>query len=92
MDLQHKVSIYSTFSYPVYRRVDTHIIYHIGNTQNGRTALHDAISKGHTDIAKLLIQSGANIDLQDKVSTYSTFKYHVYRRVDTHIIYHIGNT
>jgi ankyrin repeat protein len=39
----------------------------------GYTALILASVEGHTDIAKLLIQAGANMDLKDNVSQYSMF-------------------
>ena len=37
--------------------------------QDGRTALHHASSSGNTDMVKLLVDSGAQIDKKDKVST-----------------------
>ena len=55
------------------------------------TALHIAISRGNLDIAQLLVQAGANIDLQANVSTYLMFICASYRHVDTHTCYHIGN-
>ena len=39
------------------------------SSQNGRTALHHASSSGHTDVVKLLVDSGAQIDNTDNVST-----------------------
>ena len=59
--------------------------------QIGWTALHNAIINGYRDIAQLLVQTGANIDIQTNVSTYLMFIYAVYSHVDTHICYHIGN-
>ena len=76
--------------YVVYCHVDTHTCYHIGNMQGGWTALHLAISNDHLDIAQLLVQAGADIDIQTNVRTYLMFIYAVYRHVDTHICYHIG--
>ena len=38
-------------------------------SQNGWTALRRASSSGHTDVVKLLVDSGAQIDNKDKVST-----------------------
>ena len=35
--------------------------------QDGRTALMLASDSGHTDVVKLLLSSGAQVDLQDKV-------------------------
>jgi hypothetical protein len=35
--------------------------------QNGGTALVYAAAKGHTDTVELLLQRGADINLQDKV-------------------------
>ena len=34
-----------------------------------RTPLHDAVHKGKTEVATVLINSGANADAIDKVST-----------------------
>ena len=39
------------------------------SSQDGRTALHRASISGHTDVVKLLVDSGAHIDNIDKVST-----------------------
>ena len=36
--------------------------------QYGRTPLHKAIDKGHTEVALALIEKGANVDAADKVS------------------------
>ena len=36
--------------------------------QNGRTALIVAANLGHTDITKLLIDGGADVNLKEKVS------------------------
>ena len=45
------------------------MIYLIDDTQDlGYTALHCAASKGHYDCAQLLIQSGADVDIQHRVS------------------------
>ena len=35
--------------------------------QYGRTALMEASRSGHTDVVQLLLSSGAQVDLQDKV-------------------------
>ena len=35
--------------------------------QDGRTALMLASLRGHTDVVQLLLSSGAQVDLQDKV-------------------------
>ena len=45
------------------------MIYPIGDTQDGFTALHLAFINDHCDCAQLLIQSGADIDIRNKVST-----------------------
>ena len=39
------------------------------SSQDGQTALHYASSSGHTDVVKLLVDSGAQIDNKNKVST-----------------------
>ena len=38
------------------------------SSQRGRTALHLASSHGHTDVVKLLVDCGAQIDNKDNVS------------------------
>ena len=40
----------------------THVI-----TQDGRSALMEATSKGRTDVVVELVKAGANVDMQDKV-------------------------
>jgi ankyrin repeat protein len=45
------------------------MIYHIDDTQDGCTALHNAVINGYYDCAQLLIQSGADVDIQNNVST-----------------------
>ena len=45
------------------------MIYLIDDTQDGFTALHWAVSKGHHDCVQLLIQAGAVVDIQSNVST-----------------------
>ena len=45
------------------------MIYLIDDTQGGRTALHFAVINGCYDCAQLLIQSGADVDIKDNVST-----------------------
>ena len=35
--------------------------------QSGMTALMEASNSGHTDVVQLLLSSGAQVDLQDKV-------------------------
>ena len=39
------------------------------SSQDGQTALHHASSSGHTDVVELLVDSGAQIDNEDNVST-----------------------
>lgn len=36
--------------------------------QNGDSALHEAALKGHTEIIRLLIKGGINLDLKNEVS------------------------
>ena len=36
-------------------------------TQNGESALMEAASEGRTEVVSLLLEAGANIDLQNKV-------------------------
>ena len=40
----------------------------IFNIQSGRTPLLSAIDSGHSNVAQLLINKGASIDVTDKVS------------------------
>ena len=57
------------------------MIYLIDDTQNAWTALHWAVSNGHYDSAQLLIQSGADVDIQNNVSS-----------LYVHIVYHHDHT
>ena len=41
----------------------------IYSSQDGQTALHYASRSGHTDVVKLLVESGAQLDNKDNVST-----------------------
>ena len=53
------------------------------NTQNGDTALHYAVRNGHYDCAQLLIQAGADVNIQSNVSTlYVHTAYHHYHTHD----------
>ena len=45
------------------------MIYLIDDIQDGWTALHEAVWHGQCDSAQLLIQAGADIDIQTNVST-----------------------
>ena len=45
------------------------MIYLIDDTQDGGTALHYAVRYGRNDCAQLLIQSGADVDIKDRVIT-----------------------
>ena len=45
------------------------MIYLIDDTQHGWTALQVAVRDGHYDCAQLLIQAGADVDIQTNVST-----------------------
>ena len=60
------------------------IIYLTDDTQGGRTALHFAVSNGHCDSAQLLIQSGADVDIQNNVS--KLYVHTVYHHYHTHYI------
>ena len=57
------------------------MIYLFDDTQDGRTALHYAVMKGHYDCAQLLIQAGVVVDIQSNVST-----------LDDHTVYHHDHT
>ena len=57
-------------SYTVYRHVDAHLISHLYYIQGNSTPLHRAASEGHTAIAQLLLQAGADKDAKNMVSTY----------------------
>lgn len=43
--------------------------------QNGQTALHLALQRSHIDIALLLITKGCELNVQDKVSFFSSLSY-----------------
>ena len=43
---------------------DAHISFYV---QDGDTALHDACTKGHSDIAELLVSAFANLSIRNKV-------------------------
>ena len=60
------------------------MIYLIGDTQFGWTALHWAVSNDHYDCAQLLIQSGADLDIKGYVST--LYVYTLYHHGHTHDI------
>ena len=60
------------------------MIYLIGDTQDGSTALHYAVMNGHYDCVQLLIQSGADVDIKDNVST--LYVHIVYYHIHTHDI------
>ena len=60
------------------------IIYFIDDTQDGFTALHQAVRNGHYDSVQLLIQAGAVVDSKDNVST--LYVHTVYHHDHTHDI------
>ena len=45
-----------------------HHVCHVNENQGGWTALMNASEKGHKDIAKLLMDKGADLNIQDNVS------------------------
>ena len=45
------------------------MIYLIDDTQDGRTALHYEVINGQSCCIRHLIQSGADVDMKDNVST-----------------------
>ncbi len=47
--------------------------------QNQRTPLHWAASWGKLDVAELLVQSGANIEAQDRVRGVGALEWHKIR-------------
>ena len=60
------------------------MIYLIDDTQDGDTALHWAVGHGHCDCAQLLIQAGADVHIQNIVST--LYDHNVYHHDHTHDI------
>ena len=60
------------------------MIYLIDDTQGGNTALHYAVSSGYCDCAQLLIQAGADVDIQTIVIT--LYVHTVYHHDHTHNI------
>ena len=60
------------------------MVYLIDDTQNGYTALHLAVSNGHYDCSQLLIQAGADVDIQNSVRT--LYIHTVYHHDHTHDI------
>ena len=62
------------------------MIYLIDDKQGGGTALYCAVGNGHYDCVQLLIQSGADVDIQNKVSTlYVHTVYHHDHTYDTQV-------
>ena len=60
------------------------MIYLIDDTQAGLTALHWAVRYGRYDFSRLLLQAGAVVDIQNKVST--LYDHTVYHHNHTHDI------
>ena len=60
------------------------MIYPIDDTQDGWTALHYAVNGGHYDCAQLLIQSEADVNIKNNVST--LYVHTVYHHDHTHDI------
>ena len=60
------------------------MIYLIDGTQDGDTALYHAVRYGHYECVRLLIQSGAVVDIQNIVST--LYVHTVYHHDHTHDI------
>ena len=60
------------------------IIFFIGVAQYGDTALHWAVKYGHYDCVQLLIQAGADVDIQNIVSI--LYVHTVYHHNHTHDI------
>ena len=58
------------------------MIYLIDDTQNGDTALHLAVENCRYDCSLLLIQAGADVDIQSNVST--LYVHTVYHHDHTH--------
>ena len=62
------------------------MIYLIGDTQFGWTALHWAVSNDHYDCAQLLIQAGADVHIKVRVCT--LYVHTVYHHDQTHDIFY----
>ena len=60
------------------------MIYLIGDTKDGDTALLSAVRFGYRDCAQLLIQAGVVVDIQNNVST--LYVHTVYHHDYTHDI------
>ena len=57
------------------------MIYHLTAclyTQSGHTPLSLACENGHSDVAQLLINKGANMDVTDEVSYHNKKKMNLY--------------
>jgi len=49
--------------------IELHVVFVVNNvSQRGNTALHTAALAGKTDVAKILIDAGSNVDAQTQVS------------------------
>ena len=47
------------------------------HTQWGEKAVYNASAKGHSEVVKLLVQAGADLELQNKVIIYSCHGYNI---------------
>ena len=51
-------------------KVDAYLILHLDYIQGNNTPLHIAAQMGHTAVAQLLLEAGADSDAKDIVSTH----------------------
>ena len=58
-------------------KVDAYLILHLDYIQGNNTPLHRTAEKGYTVVTQLLLQSGADKDAKNDVSTYQMFIYYI---------------